>query len=519
MKKINPQHYFFNLYFNQNYKRYILCNSIRIFSTLILLVPLICKAQTPCSALRWEKGSTWNIDGSINDLPNAPSPNGIVRCGSSAETQSNIQSNGVYDPRMFELPNLVNCINPVNGMDVMLLRPEVGQKILWLNFDIRAYSGGFDFQVIGGPDNIGWALFYTNAPTSATNADDLSGNCEDLTYDVCGTNFTSGWAPDPFFTPDLSNPTNYYIMVWDQNGGDFSINFKARYGCGDIEPPICISQEEEINFTCNEVDYLLEYTFSAINGDFYIVEHTGEGTDIDSEPAILSFGNPSDGNFGKAKVKINYPRNKGYDFSIMNVNEDNCSLVHISGEPPCLVTPVELSAFSSTCISSAIVLDWRTDSETNNDYFIIEKSKDARIFTAIGIVKGKGNTTNAQFYQFQDNETFGRTIYYRLKQVDFDGSYNYSQMISIDRCGKRSMNLVVFPNPFTEDITFELDIESQNVTIQIFELSGRMIYETFLDVPKGYLRHTIPFAKQPEGVYILKVNTANENFSKKIIKK
>ena len=189
----------------------------------------------PCLATRWTKGDAWSdiggTDGTIDE--------GVIACANAAATQSNISPNTTYCSSTFTLPTLNNCINPDNGMPVSLSLPVEGQPVLWFNFDVRALAGSSEFQVIGGPDNIGWALFYSNDPTNSNTGGpngDLSGDCSDISYDQCGTNFT-GWSDTPFSTPNLGDETNYYLMVWDQDGGDFSINFKARNGCGAAVNP------------------------------------------------------------------------------------------------------------------------------------------------------------------------------------------------------------------------------------------------------------------------------------------
>ena len=163
-----------------------------------------------------------------------------MRCGNSAETQSNIQPNACYSSAVFPLSfNGATCENPDNGAPVTLSAPFEGQAVTWFNFDVRAFAGGYDFQVISN-DNIAWALFYVN-PGSVTNSvgpDGLSGDCNDLAgFDgtgyvpyECGTNFT-GWRSESFGTPLFDLTTNVYILVWrrgatNTSNDDFNFNFK-----------------------------------------------------------------------------------------------------------------------------------------------------------------------------------------------------------------------------------------------------------------------------------------------------
>ncbi len=499
----------------------ITTNLAALLSTLIFLFLAINSfAQAPCTATRWTKGATWKLDGTIDDRPNAPIPNGIVRCGSAAETQSSISPNGVYNPNIFTLPTLTNCINPVNNNSVDLKLPVAGQPITWLNFDVRAFSGGFDFQVIGGPDNIGWALFYTNKPTAGTGANNLSGDCNDLTYDICGTNFTSGWAPDPFFTPDLSKPTNYYVMVWDQDGGDFTINFKARYGCGDAgATSICRIEEDSREIVCNESEYELIITVSAINGSFTVVEHTGETIDIVVEPEELSFDNPQiDPNIAPAILRLRYPIGADYDVSIKGLEDASCSLMHITGTSGCEVTPVELIHFDATCANDDVMLSWITASETENDYFQVERSRDGRSFEAIGIIEGYGTSSERQVYEYTDEKVKGRTIYYRLKQVDLGGTYEYSQIISIDNCGSKQVVVDTYPNPTNGELTLQLEEMSDKVEVSILNITGKLLQVLSLNTKNGYLNTELDMTAYVKGTYLIRIRGNEEVYTKKVIK-
>ncbi len=93
--------------------------------------------------------------------------------------------------------------------------------------------------------------------------------------------------------------------------------------------------------------------------------------------------------------------------------------------------PVEFISFSAVEQNGQIQLQWETASETNNDYFEVQKSTDGESFYAIGKVKGVGNSTARNSYSFKDITPTSGRVYYQLKQVDFDGQYDYSKMIQL----------------------------------------------------------------------------------------
>jgi len=95
--------------------------------------------------------------------------------------------------------------------------------------------------------------------------------------------------------------------------------------------------------------------------------------------------------------------------------------------------PVELTSFTAKVSGGKVQLDWTTATEINNSGFDIERSFDGSTFTSVGFVKGNGTTTEPREYSFIDKFEFKATqsIYYRLKQFDYDGSVNYSNIISV----------------------------------------------------------------------------------------
>lgn len=120
---------------------------------------------------------------------------------------------------------------------------------------------------------------------------------------------------------------------------------------------------------------------------------------------------------------------------------------------PATPLPIELSSFEGICKEDGSVkLDWQTASETNNDYFAIEKTVDGEKFELLSKVKGSGNSQSEKKYSYTDNLTDKPTMYYRLKQTDFDGSFNYSPIITVN-CNSNLQQIFIIPNPAKNEIT------------------------------------------------------------------
>lgn len=138
--------------------------------------------------------------------------------------------------------------------------------------------------------------------------------------------------------------------------------------------------------------------------------------------------------------------------------------------------PVSLSMFEVKALAgNTAEINWSTVSEINNAYFIIEKSKDGKNFEPIGRVEGQGNSTAFVSYQFIDEQTGSGIIYYRLKQVDFDGTSSYSAIKSINIV--QGSNISIYPNPTHGSFTIST-LQGGSYTIKITDIVGQTVYET-----------------------------------------
>lgn len=242
-------------------------------------------AQTngPSSAVRWEQGAAWLPDGSIDDSPGAGPVNGIIRCGSAAETQSQVDPTAVYDPEVFEIvvPSF-GCVNPSSGEEVSVLAPTVGEPVIWLNFDVRAYSGVYEIQINDNSgDAIGWALYASAAPTSGVTQNPetgewLSGDASELMFLSCGIESSASWNALP--VPQFNVPTNCYLAIWDQDAdGDLGLsNFKARFGCGDSGALLCSVAISEVLTTCENGNVQAEISIEGVNGLYQVIAPTAQ---------------------------------------------------------------------------------------------------------------------------------------------------------------------------------------------------------------------------------------------------
>ena len=132
--------------------------------------------------------------------------------------------------------------------------------------------------------------------------------------------------------------------------------------------------------------------------------------------------------------------------------------------------PVKFSLFNLEKFNYNSIVSFSTVSETNNDYFTIERSGDGRNFESIGAIKGAGNSKQELSYEFVDESPLAGINYYRIKQTDFDGAYSYTEIRSVRH---QTKNVIVSPNRTDGklNVTSELD----NYDVVIYNTGGQEV--------------------------------------------
>jgi len=199
----------------------------------------------------------------------------------------------------------------------------------------------------------------------------------------------------------------------------------------------------------------------------------------------------------------------GGPFSLSAVCSNYSVSPAISATPSCPL-PVELISFSGTKDGDVNDLTWSTGSETGNNYFIIERSSNGKDFSSVGRIDGSGTVTSIKTYSFDDDAPLSGINYYRLKQVDMDGSYTYSSIISLYG---QSSDITVYPNP--NNGTFAVKILSQNSPYKLIitDVQGKTVYtDNGSTIPE-----TIEINSLSSGMYLLNVYVNDQVFIRKLV--
>lgn len=180
--------------------------------------------------------------------------------------------------------------------------------------------------------------------------------------------------------------------------------------------------------------------------------------------------------------------------------ENNC--------PDCnVVLPVELSTFDAFATEETNILHWTTESEKNNDYFVVERSSTGKEFTALATIDGVGTTTETTHYSYEHSDPEAVEIY-RLRQVDLDGSISYSKSISVHR---NETLISVYPNPSEGQLFLDYSGMKGQLTIRYTDVVGHVLEEAISVQGNAEKRELQGFARLDAGMYMVQVVDAFGN--------
>ncbi|MEI6765836.1 MAG: T9SS type A sorting domain-containing protein [Bacteroidota bacterium] len=180
--------------------------------------------------------------------------------------------------------------------------------------------------------------------------------------------------------------------------------------------------------------------------------------------------------------------------------------------------PVSLLGFDAVCKNDVVTLEWTTMTETNNDYFTIEHSRDSKVWEKTATVSGAGNSNVIRAYSYKDLLPSDGINYYRLSQTDYDGKKTVFNSVSVSCENPTGSEIAVFPNPFTDEIAIEYPSRKySNISIRIYDIMGNLVKEIQQVNPHQSLL-SIDVAAFARGVYYLEFRTNEVMNVVKIVK-
>lgn len=172
-------------------------------------------------------------------------------------------------------------------------------------------------------------------------------------------------------------------------------------------------------------------------------------------------------------------KNTGFDLDAIvptdiDGNARHATTPYMGAYEGIVALPIQLLNFTATAVAKLVEIKWITATETNNDYFTVERSADAITFKPIATQKGAGNSNTTLSYMDTDFHPLKGIAYYRLKQTDFDGKFSYSNIVAVNF--SQDQKLTVFPNPVKDIVAlYFLSIGNQSYALKIVDNKGRLV--------------------------------------------
>lgn len=169
-----------------------------------------------------------------------------------------------------------------------------------------------------------------------------------------------------------------------------------------------------------------------------------------------------------------------------------------------------------------IRVSWATSLEIDNDGFEVQRSTDGINFSNIGWVEGHDNSTETHNYVFDDRVSSNITYYYRLKQIDNDRDFEYSEVVNakLNEGESSSSDYSLFPNPTSNEVFVTVEDPLDEITVKLFDLKGKLVYDNIFPVEQNGVTKTVSINMAsilPSGAYILNATTNGTQFSKQVI--
>ncbi len=174
------------------------------------------------------------------------------------------------------------------------------------------------------------------------------------------------------------------------------------------------------------------------------------------------------------------------------------------------ILPVNLISFKAEKYDGSTLLHWETASEINNRGFTIERSSDGQRWTALEFIDGSGNSNRLNSYNYMDKSPLLSSNYYRLKQVDFDGKFDYSSIVMVEFDSKEKNIISLYPNPANEKI-FINNVNQESYMVEISNQIGEIVM-------KQEVNSSIDISNLQSGIYFIKILSLTGSSLHRIIK-
>jgi len=336
---------------------------------------------------------------------------------------------------------------------------------------------------------------------------DLNGNTTGLEYAIVSGNTFFGTPTFLNVTADLFSVTSGIGTTTDLDGETYTVRVRLKYNPslvvdltyslqhGDQVPPTITCKNATVNLDNNGAASITTANVFQSGSD-----NCGQVNQVSVLPNTFTCTN-----IGTNTVTLLV--NDGHG----NTANCNATVTVTDNNLACAPLPVELVAFKAIAEKEAIQLLWETASERNNAGFQIERSENGRNFEKISFVNGAGTSAEKHTYQLKDKEVrAGQIYFYRLQQLDYDGSFQYSDLVQARLSGGK-LTLTVFPNPAPSNSIVQVQVQlpqASEVVLMLFDAQGSVIRTERYDLEADIQTLQMQTNDLPANTYFLKA-TAN----------
>ncbi len=390
---------------------------------------------------------------------------------------------------------------------------EVDELRIWNSVRTEAEIRANNFLIVDGLDTnlIGyWQFNETSGTTTTNNITSNSGLLTNTTWSTSKAPVGSGSSYSATISADGS--TTF--------GDILDINFSGVSGSFDVyvfeveNTPIGTQPEDE--YSVNE----------SIKNPYFVINAYGTGTFTgasltytyggsaftESNPAnvyLLKRDSKSNGSWSTAIAAASV--NNGTGEAVFNNITSFSQTVLATGDS---FLPVTWNYFKGNRVNNINQLEWQTATELNCQKFEVLRSYDGSNWEKVGHVMSaakNGNSNEALTYTFNDDAfNDSEIIYYKLRQIDYDGQYDFSEVIFIDHSMFAQRNLEIYPNPVIENIHLTLETPaSERLQYEIITMNGNIIRSNILEASMGINQTVIPATDLNRGMYLLRVSGQN----------
>lgn len=345
---------------------------------------------------------------------------------------------------------------------------------------------------------------------------------------------TKSGTANGFTFPTGSNGNLGKVVVTDGTATDVSVQYfsnPAGFGTNDLPRwwnAADMSGENPFNHVSNveywrisSTDTITANFIAEASTDMHFNSETDEEDRIPANIQMAFYDNNRWTNVGgSASIDGNTLSINGAEIPASATRGISGNYTTFGSKSKSTVLPIELVSFTANCNGRSALIEWTTATEKNNDFFVLERSYDALNFKEIARIAGAGNSIEPISYAYTDFGVRNGDNYYRLVQVDYDGTSTASEIIVANCLGTDGEpEVLAYPNPFGDDLTLRFEnFGNIQATVEVYDMLGRMVHTQKVNCSQNDYEVVLRLAGLSDGTYNVRISAKEFVLNKKVVK-